>query len=671
MKIMSLLSVLVSMLILSVVQVCCSSSGNVTPARVETTFWIPEIPPRAEYKIECTTDMERGHLSCAEEIYFKNNTDRQMSRLAMSWAWRELGTFDMNLNGKTIIPITIDQQETADSSLMPFDLPEPVHPGEEITLQCRFELSNPENKMPSQMAIVDWYPRLWWGLETHDQYDVKIDLPTDSEYILATSGQRIKDTGYYHVDNARSFGLFLGREMQRAEAKAGDVLVQSLYTPKGEVCARLLLTTAIDVINFYRERFGFYPFKSLTIVPGMDEPVGGYPVATGIVAIHGQENMSERPESHWRWITAHEIGHQYWGEYVMEKDSPGWLWIGLGIYADREYSRAKELPPDHHQAMMNRYLDGISQDLDTTVARPPEQVANIGFDHNNVVIHGKGYSIISALSCVLGKEAFDQIYRKCLEQFGGRRMGVDDFQSVCETESGQNLSWFFNQWVRSNRILSYKIASYESTIQNGRYVTEVRVERLGDLEMPVPVEARFEDGTNQLQFTDHLLKINILRFESDTPIENVQLDPKHELAVADLTKRARPQNAESMVQNLSWTNAGSKVLKVFQAAKESNMASEQQWNKLGLVLFDGQYYPEALEAFRRCAELAADHSIWKFCAQVWQGHLLDLMERREEALICYQEALKNDTGDVMHHDQYQMKIDREWIQKRLKEPFRR
>ena len=56
---------------------------------------------------------------------------------------------------------------------------------------------------------------------------------------------------------------------------------------------------------------------------------------------------------------------------------------------------------------------------------------------------------------------------------------------------------------------------------------------------------------------------------------------------------------------------------------------------------------------------------------VWQGHLLDLLERRDEALKCYNEALGKSASLNMRHDQYGIRLNREWVQKRLKEPFRR
>ena len=53
------------------------------------------------------------------------------------------------------------------------------------------------------------------------------------------------------------------------------------------------------------------------------------------------------------------------------------------------------------------------------------------------------------------------------------------------------------------------------------------------------------------------------------------------------------------------------------------------------------------------------------------GHLSDLLGNRPQALACYREALKLDTGDSMQHGQYRMTIDRAWVETRLTVPFSR
>jgi hypothetical protein len=58
-------------------------------------------------------------------------------------------------------------------------------------------------------------------------------------------------------------------------------------------------------------------------------------------------------------------------------------------------------------------------------------------------------------------------------------------------------------------------------------------------------------------------------------------------------------------------------------------------------------------------------------AIVWQGHLFDLLGRREDALRCYRQALAQGFTGPMRHDQYNMVIDRKWVEERLAMPFTR
>jgi len=627
-------------------------------------YWVPPVPPRAHYTIDCRIDSHASLLEGTEVIRFTNNTSRFIHRIALDWGISSDQTLEITVNGKPV-PIAAEPEQASLSSPILFDLPQALPPSKRIELNLKFTRSLPSLAIQDKIKLTGWHPRLWWGFWTHEDFAVKLQVPP--EYALATSGRLDEESGYYKAEGVRSFGLFLGKDHQIIEANTGDVLVRCLVTPQREECARFLLTTAVDVIDFYQERFGFYPYRSLTIVPGSDQSGGGYPVATCIVAIHGQQRFSdERPDTHgwWRWITAHEIGHQYWLEYVLNKEPIdwGWLMIGMGIYTDREYSLFRGMN-DRHRGLMGEYIKAVRKHLDTTIERPPEQLAEVEFD----IEHSKGFSVISALARVLGQETFDRIYQRCLKEFSGRRLGTHEFQAVCEEESIQNLGWFFDQWVRSNRYLSYQITSEKCTKQDNRYVTEVQVECIGTLKMPVPVVASFQDDTQQLRFTDRLLEINWLRFESTSPLKEVKLDPHGELPLVVPPPEMTENELRKRLDQMEWTGVGKQALDLFHKAQEINSADFHVWKKLGLTLYDGEYYPEALEAFQRAAELTKGGA-WVI---VWQGHILDILGRREEAVQRYREALEIGEGINSTHDQYHMKISRQWVEDRLKTPYRR
>lgn len=91
-------------------------------------------------------------------------------------------------------------------------------------------------------------------------------------------------------------------------------------------------------------------------------------------------------------------------------------------------------------------------------------------------------------------------------------------------------------------------------------------------------------------------------------------------------------------------------------------------NKLAMLLFDSGYYPEAFTGFEKVFELESSKLV-KFTALTWMGHLKDLLGEREEAIEYYKQALEYDTGQTMQHDQFRMRINRDWVEKRLQVPF--
>ena len=129
-----------------------------------------------------------------------------------------------------------------------------------------------------------------------------------------------------------------------------------------------------------------------------------------------------------------------------------------------------------------------------------------------------------------------------------------------------------------------------------------------------------------------------------------------------------------IINRLPWTGAGKDAIEAFKKAKSIKLDIYDSWFKLGLTLFDGGYYKESFEAFNIVTELiplkSELDSLYYFAALVWFGHLEDLQGNREKALSYYNKSLKYwDKGDLMQHSQYDMFINRKWVEERLRSPF--
>lgn len=182
--------------------------------------------------------------------------------------------------------------------------------------------------------------------------------------------------------------------------------------------------------------------------------------------------------------------------------------------------------------------------------------------------------------------------------------------------------------------------------------------------MPVTIAARFEDGSEQRARTERLADIDELVFRAKSPLKEVVLEPDGAVMLVEAPMTQTKFIAK--VRQMPSTGAGAAALELFRQAGELKIDDTGIRFKLALLLYDGKYYQESLDLM---GQLEKDD--WRFSALVWQGHLLDLLGRREQAMARYQEALKVPGSPNMQHNQYSMTIDKAWVEERLKTPFER
>jgi hypothetical protein len=87
--------------------------------------------------------------------------------------------------------------------------------------------------------------------------------------------------------------------------------------------------------------------------------------------------------------------------------------IGLGIYADREYRRARGITPPVGNLPAN-YPEGVAKGFDTSMDLTADELALTEWDYNNIVEHGKSSAMIDAPESIVGRETFDRAYKRWL-----------------------------------------------------------------------------------------------------------------------------------------------------------------------------------------------------------------------------------------------------------------
>lgn len=646
------------LVIIIIVQIILFAS--ISEARWNIGYLVPNEPPRALYNVEADINIDAGIIKGRGTIEFTNNAFKSLTVIA----FRMLRNTDLwiSINGKQLEVFNTDKY------IQFLKLPEPLKSGAKISLDMEFTFSGLEFGTSGVYASSYWIPHLWWDGIPHIS-DFRVKITPLAGHAIAVSGRLDESAGYFEGFGLRMFGIYIGKEMKSESVDVGHVRIYILFNENQAEGARYCLSAAEDVVNYYKEWLGFYPFNFLYVLPGGSGVSGGYPMATGMVRIHGLQKFPTANALHWTWITSHEIGHQYWGEYVLDGDNPQWLWIGMGVYADREYTFACGIGAERQISMMRRFIYALENGYDTTIDVTADERRKLDFDYNSLIRHGKGFSFISALELTIGKETFQRAYKRALSEYSGKRLGWKDFQKLCEEESGDNLNWFFNQWVRADKYLFYRITERRSYEQNNKWVSEITVKREGTLAMPIPVQAIFEDGTSQTRFTDRTKVTNVLIFESESRLWAEKLDPENRLPM--LTKQLPPPTgpAAELIRSLPPTGVGPDAYRIYRAALEQKMDDGEAWFNLGLRLFDGGYNKEAYHSFIKSVD-SEPSNVFVFASYAWMGMMQDLMGNHERAISHYQEALKIFGGNTMSHSQFGLEINKSWVEKLIKDPFK-
>ncbi len=624
-------------------------------------YFAPAEIPRSRYRIEARIDPRTVLVDGRETIVLTNKSAHPIGTIAFEWSLDEARSLEVSVGGMTLAP----KGEGGGPGLaapLYFELPSAIPSGGRLEIEAAFrEKKEPSSEEPGFMRT-DWFPRLWWdGLPGHDDFSVALAVPDG--YAVAATGRRDDASGRFEAAGAKTFGVYLGLNEITDSRDVEGVRITAVFTEKGRKAAAICLETAADAVKYYKDWVGFYPYPFLTIVPGGSGRWGGYPFATGVVAVHGLETYrdGEAPR-HWRHITSHEIGHEYWGEWVIDGDRPEWLWIGLGIHMDTEYMIARGFDPDRRVNWMGNYRQAVGMYYDTALDVTPDQEERILYDRGNLVVHSKGPAFLNALEVVLGPPEFDRLFVQALRNYGGRRLGWREFQRFCESETGQDLSWFFDAWVRGNGYLCYAIESRDSRPEKNGFLTEIKVRRLGTMAMPVPVEATFEDGTKQSALTDRTRTVDTVVFRSRARLKEAILDPERRLA---MVAEPRPEIPEAAGAALAWGMDPDRALKLYGLLRETTVKTPNLWERLGQNLFEMDHYVEAGDCFAR---ISGDAD-FAFEGSAWLGIVEDLRGRREQALKHYREAIALDKGDVIGYENLNLKIDRAWLEARLITPF--
>ncbi|UCD51558.1 MAG: alpha/beta fold hydrolase [Phycisphaerales bacterium] len=130
-------------------------------------------------------------------------------------------------------------------------------------------------------------------------------------------------------------------------------------------------------------------------------------------------------------------------------------------------------------------------------------------------------------------------------------------------------------------------------------------------------------------------------------------------------------NPATLVNNLGWGQRSNReIASKYDKAWLRQISDAGTWLKIGFALYDAKRYDDALSAFTRMQETAGGNQARKVIAIIWQGHMLDLLDRRDEAIAKYREAAEMRVNMEYRHDQYGLAYNpASYAKERISSPF--
>jgi aminopeptidase N len=112
------------------------------------------------------------------------------------------------------------------------------------------------------------------------------------------------------------------------------------------------------------------------------------------------------------------------------------------------------------------------------------------------VVYHKGAWTLHMLRLLLidlktmNEDRFRETMQDYYRTYAGGRASTDDFRKVVERHIGSDMSWFFNQWVYSAAIPTYRVSYHTQPADGGQFRVRLRVVQENvpdDFQMYVPV----------------------------------------------------------------------------------------------------------------------------------------------------------------------------------------
>jgi len=347
-------------------------------------------------------------------------------------------------------------------------------------------------------------------------------LELDSRNTILWSWESYRPLSTYHVSIAVSdYEIMEGFHICESET----LQIRHYVYPDLVENAEEDFSVLSDMLEFCTDFFGPYPFPGEKYGMAVFDWYGAmeHPTATTY------SSLFLTGDHYFDTIVMHELAHQWFGNKITPEDwTHIWLNEGFATYAEALWAEHVN-GPNGLQVFMSQH-DNTTWWTSPLVRAPDNE--NPWYYFANMV-YNKGAWVLHMLRKHLG----DELFVECLlsyvnnETLQYSNASSDDFAAICSEVSGQDLSWFFDQWLlrSTNPLLSVDWGN------NSNGTITVSIQQLqpsdpvyGDDPFQLPIDILLKSSHGDTLVTllsDELYQT--FRVPVSYSISDIEIDPNH------------------------------------------------------------------------------------------------------------------------------------------------
>lgn len=226
----------------------------------------------------------------------------------------------------------------------------------------------------------------------------------------------------------------------------GGVPIRNYYASGLPAEVRTPFQRQGEMIDYFSELYGPYPFEVYGALV-MDTDFGAA-LENQTLSIFGQDMIDLENVKTTEYVVAHELGHQWFGDSVSVADwSDIWLNEGFASYSEGlwvEHSQGK--------GAFERWVKNLYEEVSSYPQYYPPPGSPAANDLFNGGVYLRGGLTLHALRVKIGDEAFFTTLKTYTGRYKNANASTEDFISVAEEISGEDLSGFFQGWLYEESI---------------------------------------------------------------------------------------------------------------------------------------------------------------------------------------------------------------------------